>query len=206
TCRRCPADALPAARPATRHSRTPRRARGANGPVGTRPYSASAWPQSPRERCSSARRYRASGAPSARGKRVRYVVSDSSYSAADGEPARERRGILLRARVTAGGARRELAELGKQLLGLVLARCRLAAGPTARLLQRRARLRRNRRRPRLRRRLEILDRLRTLAEIEKGEAAPVEALRVDLRHLVDEQELREPPHRLLQQILLACRV
>ena len=53
---------------------------------------------------------------------------------------------------------------------------------------------------------QVLDRLRRVPEIEKGEPASVEALAVDLGHLVHQQELRESLDGLLQQRLLAGAV
>src|SRR5207244_10844317 len=89
---------------------------------------------------------------------------------------------------------------------VVRAGCRRAPRTAARLVERGAGLGSDRGRPGLRRGFEVLDGLRRLAEVEEGEAAAVEALGIDLRHLVDEQELREAAHRLLQQILPARRV
>src|SRR5262249_10901042 len=53
--------------------------------------------------------------------------------------------------------------------------------------------------------LEVFARLRDVAELHVGEAPTVQTIRVDLRNLAEQQELRESRDRLLEQLRLACR-
>src|SRR5207245_4070006 len=125
-------------------------------------------------------------------------------AAAGREAARERGRVSFGRRVAARRPREEVAQPREQVLGLVLGGPLLPGRASARLLERGAGLAGDGRLPAGGG--QVLDRLRRVPEIEKGEPASVEALAVDLGHLVHQQELRESLDGLLQQRLLAGAV
>src|SRR5262249_54351550 len=107
-------------------------------------------------------------------------------------------------RGVAARTREHLAELREQRLGIVGRRGgALAASAALELLEGDTRLRL---RARLARSLlKVFARLRDVAELHVGKAAPVQTVRVDLRDLSEEQELRESGDGLFEQLGLPRR-